>query len=252
MDRIRDVAEETPVIRADKGWVDKDLIFGVDSSLARNLTDAHGVEKQSGDHHDHNSEVDVLSLTFPSSTEDADGGFVDTAALEKLLTTAPKDEIYRIKGILRFRIPPPQHPDTPFSSETAIAPPTSNRWVLNWAFGRWTFTPLRESSVTTTIEGANGSLSPVELPPSEVVLNSDTQAVIAGLKHRKGSIEVMVQTSIKTTVERKTSGSCDCARLSFVLARGESNRWKSKLEKNEFLRFDRPGVEPKLSVQSIS
>lgn len=111
---------------------------------------------------------------------------------------------------------------------------------------------MRESSVTTTIEGANGSLSPVELPPSEVVLNSDTQAVIAGLKHRKGSIEVMVQTSIKTTVERKTSGSCDCARLSFVLARGESNRWKSKLEKNEFLRFDRPGVEPKLSVQSIS
>ena len=91
IDLIRDVAEETPIIRSDRGSVPVDLLFGIDTSLAKNLvleTETH--------EHGHSSEVEVLSLRLPGP------GFVDTDTLTQLLKTAPKDEVYRIKGILRI------------------------------------------------------------------------------------------------------------------------------------------------------
>lgn len=252
LDRIRDVAEETPIVRTKRGWIDKDVVFGIDSALARNLTLENKAEKESGHGHEHRNEVDVLSLCLPASEVDADGGFIDANALEKLLTTAPKDEVYRIKGILRFRVPPPQHPDAPTKQTISAAPHNGNRWILNWAFGRWTFTPLRERSVITTIEGIEGSQSPIDVPPSAIYGCAETEKMIAALKPRKNSIEVMVETCIKTTVEVKTREVGDCAKLSFVLGRGEANRWKGRLGSGDFVKYDEPGVPTKASIEKVT
>lgn len=241
IDRIRDVAEETPIVKADQGWVDKDVIFGIDSSLARGY---NGVAEEHD--HAHSREVDVLSLRLPGVSVD-EGGYIDSQALEALLTTAPKDEIYRIKGILRFRLPPPQQPDA-VNNETPTTPPDGNRWVLNWAFGRWRFTALRESSVVTTIDTESPIATMEEFPPSQLTVCTDAEAA---LKQRKGSIEVLVQTSIRTTVEEKVSVEEECARLSFVLARGEGQRWLKKLESGDYIKYDRSEIQAKVEVFSL-
>lgn len=245
MDRIRDVADDTPIVKSRHGWVDKDVIFGIDVSLARRLSTDAGIPEEHD--HEHSREVDVLSLTLPQSSDD-DGGYVDVTALETLLKTVPNDEVYRIKGILRLRVPPPQHPDTVTNEDTPITPPAGNRWVLNWAFGRWRFVPLRESSVITTIDTETPIKTVEEFPPSSLTVCAETEA---SLKQRKGSIEVMVQTSIRTVVEEKAPESGECARMSFVLGRGEGPRWKAKLEKNPLVRYDRPGSTTVASIVSL-
>ncbi|KAG7105599.1 hypothetical protein HYQ44_015057 [Verticillium longisporum] len=59
--------------------------------------------------------------------------------LLSLLKTAPKDEVYRIKAVLDVA-------GTVRDSDQDDANPTPpqdrTRQILNWAFGRWTFTPL--------------------------------------------------------------------------------------------------------------
>ncbi|KAI5779589.1 CobW/HypB/UreG, nucleotide-binding domain-containing protein [Geopyxis carbonaria] len=253
MDRIRDVADETPVVRTDKGWIDKDVIFGVDSALARSFTVESDAERNNGHAHDHSAEVDVLSLKLPSDEMGPgfDGGYVDPTALEKLLTTAPKDAVYRIKGMLRFRLPPPMHPDTPGYHDPPTTPPTGNQWVLNWAFGRWTFTPLRESSVSTTIEAPEGQASPSELEPSAVNGTNGACLNAAAAKMRKGSIEVIVQTSIHTSVEEKVRESRAAAHLCFVLARGEGDRWIRRLKTDKLVRYDRSELDANVLVHKL-
>ncbi|RBQ85505.1 hypothetical protein VDGD_08412 [Verticillium dahliae] len=144
-DRIGDLEVETPVVRSTKGRVDVDLVFGVDGGLAQTLTDdkqqqqhAHHDGDGDGDGHDHahdhQSEVEVLSVELrgPATGVKAD-------RLLSLLKTAPKDEVYRIKAVLDVA-------GTVRDSDQDDANPTPpqdrTRQILNWAFGRWTFTPL--------------------------------------------------------------------------------------------------------------
>jgi G3E family GTPase len=161
VDRILDLDLDLPTPRAksDKGWVDKDLLLGLDAKLAK-IT-AHGeYEKTKGHEHghehehndDHSSEVDVLSITLKTTGGEADG--IDLDKLEGLLAAAPKDEVYRIKAILYSL-------EAPASStgEKAEAPTNEGavqRYILNWAFGRWTFTASTpnepESGEETTVE----------------------------------------------------------------------------------------------------
>lgn len=246
LDRIRDVADDTPVVRSRQGWVDKDVVFGIDTSLARGLSCRAGIPDEHD--HEHSREVDVLSLRLPQSA-DEDGGYVDVAALEALLRTAPKDEVYRIKGILRLRVPPPQHPDTAATDDTPVAPPAGNRWVLNWAFGRWRFVPLRESSVVTTIDTETPIKTVEEFSPSSLTVCAETEA---SLTKRKGSIEVLVQTSIRTVVEEKAPESGECAWMSFVLRRDEGARWKARLEENAPVRYDRPDASTAARIVSLA
>ncbi|TGZ78906.1 cobW-domain-containing protein [Ascodesmis nigricans] len=266
IDRIRDVAEETPIVRTDKGWIDRDVVFGLDSQLSKSLIDsAAGLdtipESQHEHHHAHSSEVDVISLKLPIG-DGHDAGYIDTSALEKLLTSAPKDEVYRIKGIVRCRMPPPIHPDTPptpAGSDIPTSPPVGGRWILNWAFGRWTVTPLRESTVSTTIEAPETTASsPVdvapncEATPNGVHVEDDAAMAKEALKARKGSIEVVVETEIRTTVEATGAERGDAARLSFVLARGEGNKWLRKLKGPDGgVRYDREGGLERLEVTKV-
>lgn len=232
VDRIRDVNEDTPVVKTDKGRVSKDIIFGVDSSLARELLiQPHG----NGHDHDHDhknnhsEEVEVLSLTLPYQFNGS-GKHIDVAKLEKFLGAAPKDEVYRIKGTFRSREPPP--------SETPLPP--SPRYILNWAFGRWTYVALKKSTVSTTIEApelmrpssSSHSTSSSSAPPSPTMSEGNRR------------IEVIVQTSIRTTVETREEGEEGrwdgepTGRFIIVVGRGEGQRWRKRLEKEKWIAYD--------------
>ena len=142
LDRIGDLEVDTPVVRSGKGWVGMEVVFGIDGGLARGLSEGevegghgHG-EGEHGHDHDHQSEVEVLSVELKGS------GAVNVGKLEALLKIAPREEVYRIKAVLTaggtvrnsdedagIPTPPPEGAET-------------RRYILNWAFGRWTFTPV--------------------------------------------------------------------------------------------------------------
>jgi hypothetical protein len=144
-DRILDLEVDPPIPRqkSSKGWVDKNVVFGLDAKLAKVVEqpseNGHGHEHN----HDHSSEVEVLSIILASK----DGrGSVDTEKLAKLLEDPTKDEVYRIKGVL-YASTVPQSSD----KDIITSAPESGRgrYILNWAFGRWTFTHVPEAAGTT-------------------------------------------------------------------------------------------------------
>ncbi|KAI1192062.1 CobW/HypB/UreG [Nemania serpens] len=192
-DRVGDLEVDVAWVKSDRGRVPVDVIFGIDGGLARALTDGHLVASQNGDHgqnngheghsHDHQSEVEVLSIMLRGP----DGAVVDVPKLMKLLKTAPKDEVYRIKSVLTVSSSSTEvrNSDEQGSVSTPPSgPPVHTRCILNWAFGRWTFTPM-ESAV-----GEHGSSDGILL------------------------------------------------RMTIVLARYESAKWKKKLEAGGLLELD--------------
>ncbi|CAK7265315.1 hypothetical protein SEPCBS57363_001519 [Sporothrix epigloea] len=169
LDRLGDLhTDGVAWVKSLKGWVDAGLVFGVDGGLlARALAGesgdkiTHGIDCANGqanghsgshdhdhdnDHEhkdDHQSEVEVLSVTLSGS----ECASVNTIKLLHLLTTASKEEVYRIKAVLSVAAA-----DTVQikNSDDSIAvgvpeenvPTVTSRYILNWAFGRWTFTPI--------------------------------------------------------------------------------------------------------------
>ncbi|KAI0120221.1 CobW/HypB/UreG, nucleotide-binding domain-containing protein [Nemania sp. FL0031] len=197
-DRVGDLEVDVAWVKSDKGRVPVDVIFGVDGGLARTLTEGHVAAIQNGHHdhnhndshhesahgHDHQSEVEVLSVTLRG----LEGAVVNTAKLMSLLKTAPKDEVYRIKSVLTKSPAAEVHNSdaqgailTPLSDSSTPAPA---RYILNWAFGRWTFTPMEQS------------------------------------------------------VEEHHSSDGIILRMTMILARYESTKWKKKLESDGLLELD--------------
>ncbi|RAR15950.1 CobW domain containing protein [Stemphylium lycopersici] len=132
-----EVEPQIPRTKSSKGWVDKDIVFGLDARLA-GITEENKGEKHSHEHdHGHSSEVEVLSVALKSEHGQAS---VDTQKLAQFLQDPTKDEVYRIKGILFASTPPKSSDTTPVS--THQTPEGRARYILNWSFGRWTFTPV--------------------------------------------------------------------------------------------------------------
>ncbi|PWY86101.1 cobW-domain-containing protein [Aspergillus heteromorphus CBS 117.55] len=152
LDRVGDLEVQTPWVKSVRGRVEKDVLLGIDGALFDKEGDGnghgHGHDHDHAHDHDHGehghqSEVEVLSVTLKAKEE---GGVVDVQALEKLLLAAPKDEVYRIKGIMRCstKSPPAESSDDldgERSVESAVDGQSTRHYILNWAFGRWTFTP---------------------------------------------------------------------------------------------------------------
>jgi G3E family GTPase len=143
LDRLGDLEVQIAWVKSDRGKVPVDIVFGVDGGLARTLgedPDGHVNGQVNGHNHAHNhgkphqSEVEVLSITLTAPP----GSLIDTPKLETLLKSAPKDEVYRIKAVLAASSPIPSSEDESSSSDVS----ESGRYILNWAFGRWTCTPL--------------------------------------------------------------------------------------------------------------
>jgi len=192
LDRVGDLEVQVATVKSDKGKVPVDLVFGVDGALARSLSDEPKEDKHHNHDHGHEhakthqSEVEVLSITFEAES----GSKVDTSKLEQLLKSAPKDEVYRIKAVLAASSPVPSPDDN--SNECL----EGDRYILNWAFGRWTCTPM------------------------------------------------------SSTNEEHQSSSGIILRMTMILARYESNKWKKRLEKAEFFALD-GGQNGKLTVEKI-
>lgn len=136
LDRLGDLDVDTPQVKSDKGFVGEDVLFGLDGKLARGwLEDGghhHHDHDEEGEKH-HTSEVECLSVTLR-------GGEVDLSKLEALLKAAPKDEVYRIKGVVcTSKIP--RNAD---GKEVGEGSTGTSKYILNWSFGRWTWYPMEE------------------------------------------------------------------------------------------------------------
>ncbi|KAJ5179403.1 hypothetical protein N7492_002613 [Penicillium capsulatum] len=193
LDLVGDLEIETPWVKSNKGVVEKDVLLGIDGALfakENGLLDQH-----QGDHehqHDHQSEVEVLSVGLKSSVPQKT---IDVSALEQFLSSAPREEVYRIKGIIRCSS---QTPPAETSDDLEKRPSPDNMepsyYILNWAFGRWTCTP------------------------STVVAESADAHVIG--------------------------------RLTLILARYESAKWKKKLEAGGLVQVAEPS-ETELAVERL-
>ncbi|RYP16192.1 hypothetical protein DL765_005250 [Monosporascus sp. GIB2] len=203
LDRVGDLDVDVAWVKSDRGRVPVDVIFGIDGGLARSLTREEDPAKSGtgagghdhGHSHDHQAEVEVLSVALRGGGGGKEGAAVDAAKLMALLNAAPKDEVYRIKAVLTAASTVRNSGD----DETATPPPSSpsSRYILNWAFGRWTFTPLDPET------GEHASSS---------------------------------QTALRMTL---------------ILARYESAKWKRKLESSGWLELE--GVDKgELTVTKIS
>lgn len=186
LDRVGDLDVDVARVKSDKGLVDIGVVFGVDGGLARELTEVevngeHNHDNHAnGDGHKHNhshqSEVEVLSVELKGDN----GAAVSTEKLLTFLKSAPKDEAYRIKSVLTLS-------STPKNSDPDVPQPEAHprgRYILNWAFGRWTFTPLAESA------------------------------------------------------EEHSSSNGVVLRLTMILARYESNKWKKRIEAGGLIELD--------------
>ncbi|OCK82461.1 CobW domain-containing protein [Lepidopterella palustris CBS 459.81] len=217
-DRILEIEIDPPIPRtkSDKGWVDKDIVFGLDAKLAREI-----MGKPTHHHeHGHQSEVEVLSLTLTSPAERAG---IDLAELEKLLEEASKDEIYRIKGILYASSAPRSSTESKAANNDAdtdtarlgiVALP--ERYILNWAFGRWNFTPAPFDSARST-PMASETATPLTSGQSTPLTAVDEPAV----------------------------------RMTIITARYESNIWQKRIQAGEFFALEN-GQKGVLSVKRVS
>lgn len=152
LDRLGDLEVAIPWVKSLKGWVDVSVVLGIDGGLAKQLgesqTNGHSHGETNGHNHvhdhdhangdNHQEEVEVLSVKL--SAENSSPAFVDTEALLKLLKLAPKDEVYRIKAVLTTSSPLPSSEGAASNSTPKTGP---GRYILNWAFGRWTSTEIK-------------------------------------------------------------------------------------------------------------
>ncbi|KYK61623.1 CobW/HypB/UreG, nucleotide-binding domain containing protein [Drechmeria coniospora] len=191
LDRVGDLDVEVATVKTDRGWVDMAVVFGVDGGLAKDLTEADFEAGHHGDGHHHQQEVEVLSLRL-EAPDPSVAVAVSAKKLLLLLNSAPKDEVYRIKAVLSLSSPPKNSDaDVPQPEPSA-----RGRYILNGAFGRWTFTPMVEAQ------------------------------------------------------EENASSSNVALRMTIILGRGESKKWKNKIEAGGLVELE--GVDKgRLTVNRI-
>ena len=157
LDRVGDLELQTAWVKSVKGWVDAEVIMGIDGGMVRGQGLREAIEKETeegvrGEHHHHQEEVEVLSLVLSATDGTAHGVSLDD--FEELLLMAPKDEVYRIKGLITSSAPPPDSAGDRRASQVD----GNGLYVLNWAFGRWTYTPLA-STESSVLDGASARLT---------------------------------------------------------------------------------------------
>lgn len=204
-DRVGDLDVQTAWVKSQKGKVDLGIIVGIDGALiSKKGISLDGVEVQQEQQHQHDEhehghehyeshqdEIEVLSVVLKAeSVEEGKVPGIQLDDFEDLLLSAPKDEVYRIKGLVASSSPPS---DSSGEQGSSLHDGTGI-YILNWAFSRWTYTQMNTSDLSA-LNGAS-------------------------------------------------------ARLTFMLARYESTKWKRKLEEGSLLHLE-GGVKSELSVQKI-
>ncbi|KAF2710555.1 cobW-domain-containing protein [Pleomassaria siparia CBS 279.74] len=200
-DAIGDLEVDPPIPRSksDRGWVDKDIIFGLDAKLAKK-TDT----KEEHHHgHGHQSEVEVLSITLTSSGSKRG---VDVDKLAKLLEQPTKDAVYRIKGIL-YSATSPKSSDGR-SATTLGADSSRSRYILNWAFGRWNFTevPLNSTATTPLASGTATPNSSGVSTPSLLSEEPELRLTVVTAKYESNMWQKRIESSGFITLQDASDG----------------------------------------------
>ena len=217
LDRLGDLELQVATVKSKRGLVDQSILLGLDSAFAKQLDplpDTHDDREGQHDHSkNHQSEVEVLSVAL--SSEDITTHGVNLDSLETFLLSAPKDEVYRIKAIVKASRPPA-------SSGGDVEPAvihqgqTSAKYILNWAFGRWTFTPMSSALPTSNAPSTRSS--------------------------RSGSmVEVPEGVEIDPLV-----------RMTVILARGEAEKWKNRIETQRHIEPENEDGKARLQVKKIT
>lgn len=142
LDRVGDLEIQVAWVKSKKGWVDQSLLLGIDGAMVSQEGAAMAMLNTNNLHsHDHQDEVEVLSVTLAPTHGDSEAA-IDVEALEEFLLAAPKDEVYRIKGFIRAN----RSPADSTGEVKSPSEPGLNTYILNWAFGRWSYTILPSAS----------------------------------------------------------------------------------------------------------
>ncbi|EXJ65428.1 hypothetical protein A1O7_01769 [Cladophialophora yegresii CBS 114405] len=204
LDRVGDLDVQVAWVKSQRGWVDVEIVMGIDGAMVRNEGLRGAIEFNEENTHDHTDghahahthhqgEVEVLSVVLTNEDPSKPPQGVVLESFEDLLLSAPKDEVYRIKGLVLSSKPPPESTGDR-KPGIAVDSEGQSLYVLNWAFGRWTYTPL-PSRAFKAMENAS-------------------------------------------------------ARLTFILARGESSKWIRRLQKGDFIALEgQDGKEEKGSLK---
>ncbi|KAJ2765118.1 hypothetical protein IWQ57_004902 [Coemansia nantahalensis] len=147
IDRVNDLNTDTPKIRADPATgIDPDVAFGLDTRLF-SLSERPGTAAAAapdGAHEHHAQEVDLIEIARPWSGDAS--ALLPPADVLGLLKQLSPEDVYRVKGIVRLASavseaaasaslpPPPPRPDAVATHGVL--------YIVNHAFGRYTFTPL--------------------------------------------------------------------------------------------------------------
>ncbi|KAI4107328.1 MAG: hypothetical protein L6R37_001689 [Teloschistes peruensis] len=170
LDRVGDLELQIANVKSDKGRVDQSLLLGLDSALVKDGDSVHGGHSKDRPQHDHSddhqTEVEVLSINLVSEGDTPKSVNVDS--LETFLLSAPKDQVYRIKALVSA-----SHPLASSNGdvdESAEPPGSIAKYILNWAFGRWTFThTIANLPASTNIASSPTTESP-QSPKHETIL----------------------------------------------------------------------------------
>ncbi|KAK9764871.1 hypothetical protein K7432_007278 [Basidiobolus ranarum] len=127
IDHINELNTDTPKIKCEgKTGVPPEVMFGIDTKLFQLDAKKDG-ETFDQDHH--HKEIDIVQVIRLDDTEDHTGPVLEKKAFEKFLSSLPKDEIYRVKGLIKLQ-------------EEKDGEMVQQLYILNHAFGRSSYTPV--------------------------------------------------------------------------------------------------------------
>ena len=181
LDKLGDLDVDTPQTKSDKGWISKELLFGFDPKMARSWLEG---KHHTHDHkHGHTSEMECLSVTLASTDAEAS---VDLEKLDSLLKAAPKDEVYRIKAIIYSSSSPKTTEGAQINGQCS----GRGRYVLNWSFGRWTWSHDKVSDATAPVLRMSIFTAPYESNKWLKRLESGQYLAVTGVNVTESKLEV--------------------------------------------------------------
>jgi G3E family GTPase len=119
LDDVYELNPETPKIETDRGWVNKQLIFGLDTKLLDNHQDMK-LEQVNSNHHELEVEIVEIRTKKIFQTED----------FKQIVKKLNPEYFYRVKGLVQC---------------------VDGWMVLNYVAGRYSFTPIKYHREQTEI-----------------------------------------------------------------------------------------------------
>ncbi|KAH6582274.1 hypothetical protein BASA60_002036 [Batrachochytrium salamandrivorans] len=160
IDIVDDLNTDTPKVKVPAEGISPSLAFGYSTRLflEDSVSETSSVQpirsvlddsSQKFDMDHHANEVDLIRIQHAMDASEPKTGPHTQKAFESFLAGLSKDEVYRVKGFVRFTDAQP-----------------SAVWIVNWAFGRLTLTastrlstdetsPAREMNVLLTVMGCS-------------------------------------------------------------------------------------------------